>query len=122
VPQNFIRSALLLVKPARGLFYNICTTYYIIPFYRLSFYSTLIKFRIRWEGHVASMGEGRGVYGVLLRKPEGKRPLGRPWRRLEGKIKADLQEVGCEEMDWIELAQHRDSWRTLVYAVMNLWV
>ena len=78
--------------------------------------------RIRWAGHVARMGEGRGVYRVLVGKPEGKSPLGRPRRRWEGNIKMDLQEVGCESMDWIELAQDRDSWRALVNAVMNLRV
>jgi hypothetical protein len=78
--------------------------------------------RMRWAGHVASMGKGRGVYRVLVGKPEGKRPLGRPRRRWEDNIKADLQEVGCGGMDWIELAQGRDRWRALVNAVMNLRV
>ena len=67
-------------------------------------------------------GEGRGIYRVLVWKPEGKRPLGIPRRRWEGNIKMDLQEVGCVGMDWIELARGRDSWRALVYAVMNLRV
>ena len=78
--------------------------------------------RMRWVGHVARMGEGRGVYRVLVAKPEGKRPLGRPRRRWEDNIKMDLQEVGCGDMDWIELAQDRDRWWALVNAVMNLRV
>ena len=65
------------------------------------------------------MGERRGVYRVLVGKPEGKMPLGRPRRRWEDNIKMDLQEVGRESMDWIELAQDRDRWRELVSAVMN---
>jgi hypothetical protein len=68
------------------------------------------------------MWEGRGIYGVLVGKPEGKRPMGRPRRRWENSIKMDLQEVGCEGMDWIELAQDRDRWQTLVNAVLNLRV
>jgi hypothetical protein len=68
------------------------------------------------------MGEERGVYRALVRKPEGKIPLGRPRRRWEDNNKADLQEVECGGMDWIELAQNRDRWRTLVNAVMNLRV
>jgi hypothetical protein len=68
------------------------------------------------------MGERRGVYRVLVGKPEGKRPQGRPRFRWEGNIKIDLQEVGCGGMDWIELAQDKDRWRALVNAVMNLWV
>jgi len=66
------------------------------------------------------MGERRGVYGVLVGKPEGKRPLGKPRCRWEDNIKMDLQEVGCGGMDWIELAQDRDSWRALMTEVMNL--
>jgi len=68
------------------------------------------------------MGEGRGVCRVLLGKPEGKRPLGRPRLRWEDNIKMDLQQVACGGMDWIELTQDRDRWRALVNAVMNLRV
>ena len=75
---------------------------------------------MRWAGHVARMGERRGVYGVLVGKPEGKRPFGRLRCRWEDNIKMDLQEVGCGGMDRIELAQ--DRWQALVNAVMNLQV
>jgi hypothetical protein len=78
--------------------------------------------RMRWAGHVARMGEERGVYTVLVWKPERKRPLGRPRRRWVDNIKIDLQEVGCGHVDWIVLAQDRDRWRTLVIALMNLGV
>ena len=80
------------------------------------------KTLLRWAGHVAGMGEERGVYRVLVGKPEGKRPLGRPRRRWVDNIRMDLQEVGCGHMDWIGLAQDRDRWRTLVSAVMSLRV
>ena len=73
-------------------------------------------------GHVARMGEERGAYRVLVGKPEGKRPLGGPRRRWVDNIRMDLQEVGCEDVDWIGLAQDRDGWRKLVNAVMNLRV
>jgi len=68
------------------------------------------------------MGERRGIFRVLVGKPESKRPLGRPRCRWEDNIKMDLQEVGCGGMDWIELAQDRDRWQALVNAVMYLWV
>jgi hypothetical protein len=68
------------------------------------------------------MGEERGVYRVLVGKPEGKGPLGRPRGRWVDSIRTDLQEVGCGYVDWIGLAQDRDRWRTLVSAVMNLRV
>jgi len=66
------------------------------------------------------MGEERGVYRVLVEKPEGRRPLGRPRRRCVDNIRMDLQELGCGYVDWIWLAQDRDGWRRLVSAVMNL--
>jgi len=66
----------------------------------------VIKSRMRWVGHVARMG--KGIYRVLVGKPEGKRPLRRPRHRWEDNIKMDLQEVGCRSMDWIELAQDRE--------------
>ena len=72
---------------------------------------------MKWAGYVARMGEEIGVYRVLVGKPEGRRPLGRPRRRWVDNIKTDLQEV-----DWIGLVQDRDRWRTLVSAVMNLRV
>ena len=72
--------------------------------------------------NVARMGEERGAYRVLVGKPEGKRPLGRPRRRWGDNIRMDLQEVGCGYVDWIGLAQDRDKWRALVSAVMNLRV
>ena len=78
--------------------------------------------RMRWAGHVARMGEERGVYRVLVGKPEGRTPLGRPRRRWVDNIRIVLQEVGCGYMNWVGLAQDRDRWRTLVSAVMNLRV
>jgi len=78
--------------------------------------------RIKLAGHVAHMVERRDVYRVLVRKPEGKEPLGRPKRRWEDNIKMDLQEVGRGGMVWIDLAQDRDRWRALVNAVMNFRV
>jgi hypothetical protein len=80
--------------------------------------------RIRWAGHVARMGEGRGAYRILVGRPEGRIPLGRLRRRWEDNIKMDLQEVGwgggC--MDWIDMSQDRGRWRAVVSAVMNLRV
>ena len=78
--------------------------------------------RMRWAGHVARMGEEKGVYRILAGKPEGKIPLGRPRCRWVDNIRMDLQEVGCGYMGWIGLAQDRDRWRTLVSAVKNLRV
>ena len=78
--------------------------------------------RMGWAEHVARMGEGRGVYRVLVGKSEGKRPLGRPRRRWEDSIRMDLQEVGLGYENWIGLAQDRDRWWALVSAVRNLRV
>jgi len=78
--------------------------------------------RIRWAGHVARMGEDRVVHRVLVGKPEGKRPLGRPRRRWEDNIQIDLQEAGGVRGDWMELAQDRDSWRALVGTVRDFRV
>jgi hypothetical protein len=74
--------------------------------------------RMRWTGRVARMGEEKKVYKVSVGKPEGKRPLGRPRRRLE----EDLREIGWGGVDWIRLAQYRGRWRAVVNAVMNLRV
>jgi len=77
---------------------------------------------MRWAGHVARKGENRGVQRVLVGKPQGKKPLGRPRRRWEDNIKMDLQEVGGGRGDWIELAQDRDRWRALVGKLRDIRV
>jgi hypothetical protein len=76
--------------------------------------------RIRWAGHVARMGEGRGAYRVLVGRSEGKRPLGRPRRRWEYNIKMDLREIWIDGENWIQMAQHRVQWRAFMNTVMNL--
>jgi len=78
--------------------------------------------RMRWAGYVVLMGQGRGMHRVLVGKHEGKRPLGRPRRRWGDNIKMDLQEVGGDSEEWMELAQDRDSCGALVSTVMNLGV
>ena len=78
--------------------------------------------RMKWAGHVAHMGERRGVYRVVVGKFEGRRPIGRPRHRWEDNIKMDLQEVRCRGMDWIVLSQGRDRWQAIVNAVLNLQV
>jgi len=78
--------------------------------------------RMRWAGHVARMGEDRGVHSVLVGKPEGKRPLGRPRRRWENNIKMDLQEVERGRGDWLELPEDRDRWRALAGTVRDFRV
>jgi hypothetical protein len=80
------------------------------------------SWRMRWVGHVARMGEKRNVYRLLVRKPEGKRPLGRPRHRWIDNIKMDLFEIGWSVVDWIGVAQDRYRWRALVNVVLNLWV
>jgi hypothetical protein len=78
--------------------------------------------RMRWAGHVGRMGEERGVHRVLVGKPEGKRPLGRPRRIWEDHIRMDIQEVGEGSGDWMELAQDRDRWRALVSTMRDFRV
>jgi hypothetical protein len=78
--------------------------------------------RMRWTGHVARRGERRGVYRVLVGRPEGKRLLGRPRRRWEVSVKMDPREIGIDEANWIRLTQHRVRWRDFVNMVMNLLV
>jgi hypothetical protein len=77
---------------------------------------------MRWAGHVARIGEERKVYKVLVGKPEGKRPRGRPRHGWEDGIRMDLREIGLGGVDWIRLAQDRDRWLAVVSAVMNLGV
>jgi hypothetical protein len=78
--------------------------------------------RLRWTGHVALLVEKRQVYRILVRKPEGKRPLARPRRTWVDNIKVDLREIGRGGVDWIDVAQDRGQWRDLVNTVMNLRV
>jgi hypothetical protein len=78
--------------------------------------------RMGWAGHVAQMGEKRNAYGLLVGRPEGKRPLGRPRRKWINNIKMDLLVTGLGGVDWIRLAQYKYRWRALVNAVMNLRV
>jgi hypothetical protein len=78
--------------------------------------------RMRWAGHVARMGEVRGARNILVGRPEGRRPLGRPRRRWEENIKMDLREIRFWDVDWIHLAQDRGRWRALVNTVINLRV
>jgi hypothetical protein len=83
----------------------------------------VIKARgMRWTGHVVCMGEVRGAYNILVGRPEGRRPLGRPRCIWEDNIKMDLREIGFGDVDWIHWAQDRDRWRALVNTVMNLQV
>ena len=99
--------------------YIICGKSQIVRAHKMYIY-IYIYTCILWAGHMARMGEERRVYRVLVGKPGGKRPLGRPRLRWVDNIRMDLQEMGCGYMDWIGLAQDRDRWRTLLSAVMNL--
>jgi hypothetical protein len=76
--------------------------------------------RMRWAGHVTRMGEGRGVYRILVGRPEGRRPLGKPRSRWEDNIKSDLRQIGKDGANWIRLTQDRVQWRAFVNTVMNL--
>jgi hypothetical protein len=78
--------------------------------------------RMRWAGHMARMGEVRGVYRILVRRPEDKRPLGRPKHRREDNNKMDLREIGIDEANWIRLAKDTVQWRAFMDTVMNLRV
>jgi hypothetical protein len=78
--------------------------------------------RMRWAGHVARMGEKRNAYWILVGKREGKRPLGRQRRKWMNNIKMDPREIGTDDMDWIDLAQDRVQWRTLLDRVMTIGV
>jgi hypothetical protein len=77
---------------------------------------------MRWEGYVACMGQGRGIYRVLVGRPEGKRQMGRPRHRWEDNINLDLRETGIDGMNWIQLAQDRVQWWAFVNMVMNFQV
>jgi transcription termination factor 2 len=90
--------------------------------YNISINRIVKSRRMRWAGHVARMEEKGNAYRLLVGKPEGKRPLGRPRRRWVDNVKMDLLEIGWGGVDWIGLAQDRDKWRALVNAVVNLRV
>jgi hypothetical protein len=92
----------------------------LIDGYYLSILSLILL--LRFAGQVTRMGETRNAYGILVEKPEGKIPLGRPRRRWVDNIKMDIREIGWDGVDWIEVAQDRDQWRALVNTVMNLLV
>jgi hypothetical protein len=78
--------------------------------------------RMRWAGHVTCMGEGRGVYRVLVGRPKWKGPLGRPRHKREDNIRMDFREIGIDGVNWIQSAQDRVQWQAFVSTVMNIWV
>jgi hypothetical protein len=78
--------------------------------------------RVRWAEHVSRMGEKKNTHKILVGKPEGKRPLGRPRRRWVDNIKMDLREIGWDGVDWMDMVQDRDQWKALVNTVLNLRV
>jgi len=88
----------------------------------MNIFSVIESRRMRWAGHVARMWEGSSVYGVLVGRPEGKRPVGRPRRRWEDIIKMDLRVTGLDGTNWIGLARNRVHWRAFVNTVMNFRV
>jgi hypothetical protein len=92
------------------------------PYSSLNIVRMIKSRRMKWAGHVAHMGEGRGVYRVLVGRPEGKKPLVGPRHRWEDNIKMYLREMGIDGVNWIWLAQDRVQWWALVSTVMNLWV
>ena len=104
------------VEPQR----RFCSAYWYFALDYFHFFNFVDKWV--WAGHVARMGVDRGVHRVLVGKPEGKRPLGRPRRRWEDNIKMNLQEVGGGRGNWMELAQDRDNWRALVGTVRDFRV
>jgi hypothetical protein len=116
--------ALYRKQQATGLKKNVFTLH--IPPENLYSSPNIIRMikskRIRWAGHVERMGQTRNAYRILVGKPEGKRPLGRPRRRWVDNIKMYLREIGWDGVGWIEMAQDRDQWRALVNTVMNLRV
>jgi hypothetical protein len=88
----------------------------------LNIFRVIKSRRMRWAGHVARMGEGRGVYGVIVGMPKGKRPLVRTRCRWEDNIKMDISEIIIDVVNWIRLVQDRVRWRAFVNTVINLWV